>query len=422
MQVFESRENRLLHIDGLRALSVIWMIGFHTVWLLSFYIPKNEFLLALTKQQHFRFLLDGLLGVDVFFAISGFLIASILLKDIRTYGSVQFMGFYIRRVFRIIPAYLASVFLFMFLFGNAGMHDIWANIFLINNFFPIKEQPMGWTWSLAIEEQFYLLFPLILTIAFKVTRHPATLFFILTLCSLAFRYFVIHHHGIRDLLPYTPSIDEIGFSRWFDGWYDKTHLRCSGILIGILAAFAHTNTNALGRFADNRVFQRILLAFLGIYFVWSITSEQACVFSYCSEGEHQFYRVPYETLKHFMVSVMAASLILYCSGPGHLGTIDKILSSKIWRPFAELSLSAYLIHPIIITLLYRSSLTQKNQLSSSKLFYYLLIAESMTFSASFVMYLAVEMPFRKLGRRVAVRIQKKMTRSETIYSFSIPNK
>jgi len=397
--IFESRENRFLHIDGLRALSVIWMIGFHSIYFLGLFISSKEYSSILAQQQPFRLLLDGLLGVDVFFAISGFLIAKILLNEINQQGAIQFRRFYIRRFFRIIPAYLASLFLGGYLLGDPIEKHVWANLLLINNYLPVHEQFMAWSWSLAVEGQFYLLFPILLQIFSKVTRRPAFLFFLLMAGSLLLRYFVIRDSGMQPLLAFSPFFDTVGFNRWFDHWYDKTHLRYGGILVGSLAAFLHSNSRFNKYFKDHKGSATALLLLSGLYFIWSITSEQTCVFNYCTGTAPVAYRVLYETLKHFMISLITAALILYGAGPGSRSMINKVLSSRIWRPFAEVSLSAYLLHPLIILVFYSSIVMAGFKLSGSLLPYGVIAVELLSFLAASMMYILIEEPFREWGDR-----------------------
>ncbi len=150
-------------IDGLRALAVVPVILFHA---------------------HVPGLPGGFIGVDIFFVISGFLITSLLAEDLST-GRYSLAGFYERRVRRIFPA-LAIVLLatlppaFLLLLPSQ-IEDFSASlgavvVFLSNVFFlsqvgyfsPDAElQPLLHTWSLAVEEQYYLLFPPLLALLWR---------------------------------------------------------------------------------------------------------------------------------------------------------------------------------------------------------------------------------------------------------------
>ena len=113
-------------------------------------------------------LVHGVLGVDVFFGISGFLITSKLLEEYRSNGAINLWDFYWRRVFRIFPAawtYLAVMFLCAF----AGVivvapHELQSCFTLWRNY----DESLGWYtgqfWSLMVEEHFYLLWPAVLVL------------------------------------------------------------------------------------------------------------------------------------------------------------------------------------------------------------------------------------------------------------------
>ena len=143
-------------IDGLRAISVIAVILFHA-------FPEN--------------LRGGFIGVDVFFVISGYLIGGLITQELDA-GIFSFQAFYARRIRRILPA-LVVVVLFVLLvgwksmfppeFSQLGRHVAAATLF-ISNFALLSEvgyfdmeahtKPLLHLWSLAIEEQFYLIWPL----------------------------------------------------------------------------------------------------------------------------------------------------------------------------------------------------------------------------------------------------------------------
>ena len=147
-------------LDGLRGVAALMVIAWHYIG-----IPDgpNFWLWRVFYLGHF--------GVDLFFVMSGFLITTILLEN-RDSGT-YFSSFYGRRALRIWPVYyLMCVACFLgWLSGKSptlfqGVVPGWTYIFGIQNFWMAKLQDYGafWlagTWSLAIEEQFYLVFPLI---------------------------------------------------------------------------------------------------------------------------------------------------------------------------------------------------------------------------------------------------------------------
>ena len=159
-----------LEIDGLRAIAVIAVIFYHAQITLFGYKPFQ----------------GGFIGVDIFFVISGYLITSIILKELVTTGTFSFKYFYERRIRRILPALL---FVMLVSLPIAWMYLLPANFvdfvksilnslgFTSNFYFWASREAYGaessllkpflHTWSLSIEEQFYILLPISLFITFK---------------------------------------------------------------------------------------------------------------------------------------------------------------------------------------------------------------------------------------------------------------
>jgi len=146
-------------LDGLRALSIAAVLLAHVNGTRGF--PASSWWLFAGDL--------GNLGVRCFFVISGFLITHLLLRELRENGSISLKNFYLRRTFRIFPAFytfLVCVALLSWLgiivvktadFGYAATYSI--------NFIEKKSWAVGHLWSLSVEEQFYLLWPLCLVAA-----------------------------------------------------------------------------------------------------------------------------------------------------------------------------------------------------------------------------------------------------------------
>jgi peptidoglycan/LPS O-acetylase OafA/YrhL len=150
----EPRDGRLPSLDGLRAIAVLLVILFH---------------LELSKTfQPARYLWRfdiGYTGVKVFFVLSGFLITTLLLREWQRTGKVNLAAFYVRRIFRIFPAYytylaVAAIAVSMGVATASRTDFLYAVVFLSD--YHKAEWVLLHTWSLAVEEQFYLLWPVIL--------------------------------------------------------------------------------------------------------------------------------------------------------------------------------------------------------------------------------------------------------------------
>jgi len=158
-------ENRIKELDGLRGIAVVLVMALH-LFKRAGYFTEHPVL-----ETTIIFTTVGWVGVDIFFTLSGFLITSILLKS-KT-GEHYFRNFYVRRALRIFPLYYAAI-LFVLFFAPKVEEEFtnqlstalpimllyqqnWALLF--KGFY--ITQYLGITWSLAIEEQFYLIWPFI---------------------------------------------------------------------------------------------------------------------------------------------------------------------------------------------------------------------------------------------------------------------
>lgn len=154
---------RFPSLDGLRAISILAVLHSHVSISTGYPIPSNKFTTAV-----FAFF-SGDLGVNIFFVISGFLITSLLLEEESQNGNISLKSFYLRRAFRILPVYSLYI-AFVFVCKEwRVVNDIEAFSFIPPLTFTTGTLPIdtGWslahTWSLSIEEQFYLLWPIAFT-------------------------------------------------------------------------------------------------------------------------------------------------------------------------------------------------------------------------------------------------------------------
>jgi peptidoglycan/LPS O-acetylase OafA/YrhL len=177
-------------IDGLRALAVLSVIGFHA-------FP--------------RVVWGGFVGVDIFFVVSGFLISSIIYNALRR-DAFSYLEFYVRRIQRIFPALLtvlaaclvAGWFLLLpdeyqqlgrQIAAGAGFASnllLWSQAGYFDTEAAIK--PLLHLWSLGIEEQFYLLWPLLLALLYQRTRHLPLIVSGLLVASFACNVAFVHSH------------------------------------------------------------------------------------------------------------------------------------------------------------------------------------------------------------------------------------
>jgi peptidoglycan/LPS O-acetylase OafA/YrhL len=150
---------RIPSLDGLRAISI-------TLVLVSHLAGTGGFPISAATLNPWSL---GSLGVTVFFVISGFLITGLLLEELRRTDRIRLGRFYFRRTLRIFPPYFA--FLGVLALASAGgwialnPGDVWRSATYTSNYHDARSWYVGHTWSLSVEEQFYLLWPAVLLFA-----------------------------------------------------------------------------------------------------------------------------------------------------------------------------------------------------------------------------------------------------------------
>ena len=326
-------------IDGLRALAVVPVILFHA---------------------GFELFGGGFVGVDVFFVISGYLITTILIDEIEN-KRFSISNFYERRARRILPALffvmLVCVPFAWKLFNPPQFREfsqsIFATTIFMSNFFfwkktdyfglTAEEKPLLHTWSLAVEEQYYVLFPLFLILAWRLGKNRV--------------FWMIVVMAVISLL----------LSEW--GWRNKATAnfylaptRAWELFAGSIAAFMVQKKGLLG---NN------ILASLGL---------GAILFSIMFYDEY----TPFPSM-YALVPVLGVILILLYADSST--TVSKILSTKAFRGLGLISFSAYLWHQPVLVF---TKMAVSNELH---IFHLASIVVGIIF-ISFLTWRYIETPFR----------------------------
>jgi peptidoglycan/LPS O-acetylase OafA/YrhL len=189
----DSALTRLPSLDGWRALSIVLVLGSHMAVTTGF--PER-----LTKSFHYLF--DGHLGVRFFFVVSGLLITWLMLVEERKTQKVNLRKFYARRALRILPVYVA----FLIVAGGIQYfticdHDLttWiANLTFTRDFFPGGNHLSNHFWSLAVEEQFYLIWPLLFVSLVPTVRTRIIPFLVVAAILVAFINRCLWHFPLSD--------------------------------------------------------------------------------------------------------------------------------------------------------------------------------------------------------------------------------
>lgn len=341
-------------IDGLRAIAVISVIIYHL----------NE-----------NWLSGGFLGVDIFFVISGFLITGIIITEIQQ-NSFSLKQFYTRRIKRIYPAFITVMALVSFIASAIFIYNdfnklrktIELAIAFLSNFYlgltqgyfdlSANENPVLHIWSLAVEEQYYLIFPLILILAYKKFREIKVLFIItLILFFILLATSFVSANFYKEVL-HQPNI------------YYLSNLRFPELLVGSLLAIYHNLSNKvqLSRQISN------ILAILSTLLLFS------CLFLMNNDIAY----IPGITL---ILPCIFTALIIHTTSQNNI--VKLCLSNKAIVFIGKISYSLYLYHWIFIAFAYY--ITGEKQINNQSI----AIVIVLTIIFSVLSYYLIEQPIRK---------------------------
>ena len=332
-------------LDGIRAIAVLAVIAFHAK------VPG---------------LLGGFVGVDVFFVLSGYLITRLLVDEHGRTGAIDCAGFYVHRLLRLTPALLLMLAVYLvaapFVWPQtpmpAHLQDAGLAASYVSDYaqaFWSRPRFLVHTWSLSVEQHFYLLWPLVLLGLLRLTRSRAI--GVLAGLYVAATAWRIYSCAVTD------SLDEI---------YYRFDTRLSGLMLGALLAMLGERSLAASPRAVMQLgaISTVSLAALIVTAPW---------------GE------PIGLAIHVMAAEVAAAGLIVVVVAGHDTPFRRVLATGPMATIGVLSYGLYLWHyPIAFAL--RESLPW---------YWTITLTLPLSFVAAAVSYVTVERLGRRLRRRIA---------------------
>jgi peptidoglycan/LPS O-acetylase OafA/YrhL len=363
---------KLYGLDHLRALAICFVFLFH-YQLPTFGHP--DWLVDVAKF--------GWTGVDLFFVLSGFLIASQLFVQVKLHNRLDFKDFFLKRFFRIIPAYWAVVAIYFcipFFRERDALPPLWKFLTFTQNFgLDLSSQiTFSHAWSLCVEEHFYLLLPLVLILLrmLNAARQAYWVMIVVFLFGFIIRAYSWHTY-------YEPSmVDDNGVLLWYRYIYYPTYNRLDGLVMGVaLAALYHFLPHIWEKVAQlgNWLLVLSVLILTGAYFV--------CY------NEHSF------VASVFGFSLVALGYACAVAGAISPKSILYRSNSTITTFIAGLSYSIYLTHKGIIHIT-QAVLSKQNIPIDSN--WMLLFCTVSCIAAALVLNRIIERPFMKLRTKILV--------------------
>ena len=370
-------------LDGLRSIAVLAIIIYHL---------------------NAKWLSGGFLGVDTFFVISGYLITSLLLSEYHQNQSINLIDFWMKRIKRLIPAviFLVTVVLVFTLFFKPNLiigikQDAIAAIFYVSNWWYIFQdvdyfnqfaiEPLKHLWSLSIEEQFYIFFPIILLLLLKKIKIDSIVFILIITSLLSL---------ISMIIIYSITGDS---SRVYFG----TGTRAQTLLLGCLLAFLWPPFALKKRVSKGMKSVVDISGILGLLFL-------VCIVIAVDDQDKWIYGGGFYVISFITLFVIASAV-----HPASL--IKNILSFRPFIYIGKRSYSLYLWHfPIIVFI---NSYYVQGQIP----WYVYIIEVLLMFIMAEISYKFIERPVRKRGLKaftISPQELRKFSRTTVIVLLLIP--
>ena len=362
---FEGRQ-RQPGLDLLRALAIIVVVIYHA-GIMGFPLPS-------------RVHRWGWIGVDLFFVLSGYLIGGQLLAEVARSEHLNLARFYARRVLRIMPAYFVILTIYFLLPSWREYPDmaqpLWKFLLSVQNIALHGGTAFSHSWSLAVEDQFYLALPFILLVLFWRPRGAILVSCFIVLSGLFLRAFLAAQNASVD-----GGVSFRGFQAWI---YYPTWRRLDPLVLGVvIAAIEKFRPRLWQRLTNSAIWLWVPALALIVYALWLGESDyinfNACVWQ-------------------FPLIATGMAVLLICALSPRLPLRWFAIPGAAF--VASIAYSAYLVQKVVIHGVAEFCRVHDIDPKSAVA---LIGVEFCVYAAATILFFTVERPFLKLRHRIAPR-------------------
>eukprot|EP00038_Savillea_parva_P010749 m.192514 g.192514 ORF g.192514 m.192514 type:complete len:712 (+) comp18666_c0_seq1:203-2338(+) len=403
VSLLERSTNRTLSgLDGLRSLSMMWIILAHTQLVgLSLGTDNQNAETLMKKTLPQQFTLGSSLAIDIFFFLSGMLTTFTLLQRMRKNGKNKFPApiFILLRYLRLTPLYVYVLVMYATVVVHLGQGPVWfrlereagncetqwwTNILYVNNFVPheFHQTCMPWSWYLACDMQYFITGLFILTVYLRWRPLGIALALALVVVGVV--------SGFLLLMRNTSSQDN---------YFDKPYTRVTPFAIGILLGILFVDRDLVRMrvpplVSSVMMFVSLTVMALVIYVdyvnfapttkPWSTTEDAA-----------------YQSVGRLGFALAVAVVSFTCVNNNH-GYVNRFLSLGIWEPLGKLTYGAYLVHPIIIRAYYYQQVMLVHYVPFNQFVIFVAMVV-ISYGVAALLWLLVELPFASLTKLAFAR-------------------
>ena len=411
-------------INGMRVISMFWVILGHVYYftlISSTYANPLDVFNSFMPRFSAQPIVNGFFSVDSFFFLSGVLLAYLTFREMgRRNGKFPFIPYYVHRFLRLTPTYMFLLFFYWHVavhLGNgpnvlgalgpdSGQAKLcqkywWTNLFYINNFYPVKfgDECMGWTWYLANDMQFFVISPLLLIPLYMWFPAGVAAIGVVLLGSIGVTGFIAGYYdypasSFYNL--YVGQTDRPDFPGQETEIYGKPYCRISPYLVGIFLGYILYNKY---RFSFHKIVNWVIhLALWTVAFILGMATVYGLYPIWHGHELGTSGNVSYFMFSRFLWGLCLAIVVFVCHN-GYGGVINKFLSMPFWVPLSRMTFNAYLVHEIILILVF-TDLRSPIYYSDLTMAIYVLAAVLLSYGAAGVVCVFVEFPLSNVESAV----------------------
>ncbi len=410
-------------LNGVRVISMFWVILAQThYWVFLDKMLDNPLHVLQSVGPHLEYqvIANATFSADTFFFLSGLLMSYHTLRELKK-SNVKVgrfaVRYYLHRYLRLTPTYAFVLFFFwlitMYLadgpnyITETGFHSHnyhacrrywWANLLYISNFVPgrLDKMCMEWTaWYLANDWQFYVVSPLLVVL----------LYFFRPLGTLAIGIFFVGSFvataAITSYYNFTAGFFALWNAKTFsetdsfvlyqEEIYTKPYARITPYLVGIITGYAfYRNYKIPLNKVAKWIVRHVVLVIAGVL----LTAPLFGLVKTWNKDPSDPVSVLYITFSRCSWGIGLAFVVFACNS-GHGGTLNSFLSMRIWVPLSRLTFSTFLVHPIVLTVIF-DTLRVPLHYTTITLMVYALAVIVLCYGAAFVVAVFVEFPLARI--------------------------
>ncbi|XP_014224477.1 nose resistant to fluoxetine protein 6-like [Trichogramma pretiosum] len=404
-------------LDGLRYLSICWIIYGHTFYLevVGVKLAKNH-VIKMHEDWSSLLILNGNIVTDTFFLLSGILLAYTLMAKKGKDGTPTFsvINLYLNRYLRLTPAYAIIVGFYATLFEKLGSGpkwdtwvnsskencraNWWINLLYVNNYVNLETMCMSQSWYLSVDMQLLWISPLFLYPMLKCNK--AVYFWVVTgtglLASILIPFGITYFLNLTGTMLYYKNLMDV--TNVYLQIYTRVYTRAGPYIIGLAFGYILFKTKNY-KIRMNRTCVACGWLVATAVGLAAVLGPRAMYFN---DYPYNKWEASFYAGLHRHVFTGAVAWIIFACINGYAGPVNTFLSWRVWVPLSKLTYSAYLTHYIVLLYNIGSARTSGN-LTGYSVLHTFFGNLCLTMFVSLCLSCCFEMPFMTLVRLALVR-------------------